>query len=80
LDTEPDPDQIDAILRSTVRLPSMLTGAALSLETPAGWARHPWLRRSKPLLFNESGQTELGGFSMQYSSELGLEVETVGRS
>ena len=80
LEVEPSPGQTDAILSSTVRLPPSLTNAAIAIVTPPGWARHPWLRRSRPLILDEGGRTELGGHSVRYSSGLGLEVGTVGRS
>jgi CRISPR-associated endonuclease/helicase Cas3 len=80
LESEPGPEQTDALLSSTVRLPLSLTHAAIAIATPPGWARHPWLRRSRPLILDEGGRTELGGHSVRYSSDLGLEVGTVGRS
>jgi CRISPR-associated helicase Cas3 len=79
LEAAPGPEQIDALLSSTVRLPPSLTHAALTIETPPGWNRHPWLRRSRPLYLDQGGRTELGGRSVSYSSNLGLEVGTVGR-
>ena len=80
LEDVPGAEQTDALLSSTVRLPPSLTHAAIALETPLGWARHPWLRRSRPLFLDEGGQTELGGRLVGYSGELGLEVAAVGRS
>jgi CRISPR-associated endonuclease/helicase Cas3 len=80
LEDEPGPEETDALLSCTVRLPPSLTHAALAIATPPGWDRHPWLRRSRPLFLDEGGRAELGGRSVRYSSDLGLEVGTVGRS
>jgi CRISPR-associated endonuclease/helicase Cas3 len=80
LEDEPSPEETDALLSSTVRLSSWLTNAAVAIATPPGWNRHPWLRRSRPLFLDEGGRAELGGRSVSYSSELGLEVGTVGQS
>jgi CRISPR-associated endonuclease/helicase Cas3 len=79
LEDEPGPEQTDALLSSTVRLPSSFTHAAIAIATPPGWARNPWLRRSRPLFLDARGRAELGERSVSYSSELGLEVGTVGQ-
>ncbi|MGD1011147.1 MAG: CRISPR-associated helicase Cas3' [Acidimicrobiales bacterium] len=76
---EPGPEQTDALLSSTVRLPAILTAEALAIATPPGWAQHPWLRQARPLFLDEAGRTEIGGRSVCYSPELGLEVATLGR-
>ena len=79
LEVEPGPEQTDVLLSSTVRLPPSLTHAAIAIATPLGWDRHPWLRRSRPLFLDKGGRAELGGRSVSYSSDLGLEVGTVGQ-
>ncbi|WP_405684948.1 CRISPR-associated helicase Cas3' [Streptomyces sp. NBC_01387] len=66
------PDVLDEVLGSVVRLPSKFTQAALELGPLPGWHGHPWLRRSRALVLDDSRRAQLGDFTVSYDDEFGL--------
>lgn len=69
-----DPDLLEEVLRSTVRLPVQLTEAARrDLRPLPGWDRHdPWLGRVRALVVDREGCARLAGWKLTYDRELGL--------
>lgn len=73
---------------STVRLPVRMTrydwdfnSVVDDLEgaTPAEWGSHYLLRGQLALPLNEKGETQVGRFVLQYTSQLGIEIMSDGR-
>ncbi|MFI9410049.1 CRISPR-associated endonuclease Cas3'' [Nocardia gamkensis] len=74
-----DPDVLDNVLRSIVRLPARpaITQAAIRELTPLpGWSGDSWLRRTPALVLDETGSARLGGRVLRYDDQLGL-IDTV---
>ena len=79
-----DAVQVDAVLSSVVRLPPSLTEVAKKeLQIPPAFARHPWLRNLRLLQLKADSlgslTRQLGGKTLTYSAELGLEVAIAPR-
>jgi CRISPR-associated endonuclease/helicase Cas3 len=76
-----DEDTVEAILRSSVRLPARADRHGRATLTPVakkelrplpGWATDSWLRRVRALVLNPAGEALLGGRRLTYHPELGL--------
>lgn len=74
---------------STVRLPTRMTRydrdfdevvGALEQQTPTAWNKHYLLKGQLALPLDGDGEAELGRFRVRYSSELGIEILSDGRS
>lgn len=73
-----DADVAELVVRCSVRLPAYgdLTRDALDqLQPLPGWGTHPWLRRARALVLDETGRTTLGRHRLTYDDDLGLVVE-----
>lgn len=44
-------------------------------EPPAAWRRTTWLRRHRLLVLDDNGRTEVDGYTLELSDELGLVIE-----
>ncbi len=74
---------------STVRLPMRMTRydddfdavvGALEQQTPTAWNKHYLLKGQLALPLDGDDEAELGRFRVRYSSELGIEILSDGRS
>lgn len=74
---------------STVRLPTRMTRydndfdevvGALERQTPTAWNKHYLLKGQLALPLDGDGEAELGRFRVRYSSQLGIEILSDGRS
>jgi hypothetical protein len=81
-DEAPQPEEVDAILSATLRLPPWITAAALDPATgptvPAGWAGHPWLSNLPLIVLDDFGEARIGRRVVRYSNGVGLEVQRDG--
>ncbi|MDA8282213.1 MAG: CRISPR-associated helicase Cas3' [Actinomycetota bacterium] len=81
-DAAPQPEEVDAILSATLRLPPWITAAALDPATgptvPAGWAGHPWLSNLPLIVLDDFGEARIGRRVVRYSNGVGLEVQRDG--
>ena len=49
-----------------------------ALAIPQAWAASPWLKHAHMLVLNEQSRVKLGGFTLTYSEEIGLQWEKEG--
>lgn len=80
----PDPEEGRGIAMQRLRLPHVFCAAwnkrkiieeleDMNRKKLAEWQKSPWLRGELVLLLDKENQTELGGYSLSYSFEKGLE-------
>lgn len=78
----PQPGEVDAILSTTLRLPSWITSDILNPESgaavPVAWVGHPWLSHLRLIVLDSSGAARIGSHVVRYSDGVGLEVQRDG--
>ena len=84
----PSPEDTRKLLAQRISLTAGLLQALLremtwdvlmaSLAIPDAWAASPWLKHARMLVLDEQSRATLGGFTLTYSEEMGLQWEKEG--
>lgn len=75
LQERPDPEMVRRLLRRSVQLSHQGVAPLLLRERPpSGWARDPWLRQARPVVFDVELRARVGSHWIELDPEVGVVI------